>query len=68
MNYKQRFKDMPIDKAWTNKSDREYFIKEISDLAYGENTIERGYTMADVIEVLKEYSVNALKWELGEWK
>ena len=66
MNYKQRFKDMPIDKAWTNKSDREYFIKEISDLAYGENTIERGYTMADVIEVLKEYSDNALKWELGE--
>ena len=66
MNYKQRFKDMPIDKAWTNKSDREYFIKEISDLAYGENTIERGYTMAAVIEVVKEYSVNALKWELGE--
>ncbi len=64
MNYKQRFKDMPIDKAWTNKSDREYFIKEISNLAYGENTIERGYTMADVIEVLKEYSDNALKWEL----
>ena len=30
MNYKQRFKDMPIDKAWTNESDREYFIKEIS--------------------------------------
>ena len=66
MNYKQRFKDMPIDKAWTNKSDREYFIKEISNLAYGENTIERGYTMADVIEVLKEYSDNALKWELGK--
>jgi len=64
MNYKQRFKDMPIDKAWTNESDREYFIKEISNLAYGENTIERGYTMADVIEVLKEYSDNALKWEL----
>ena len=66
MNYKQRFKDMPIDKAWTNESDREYFIKEISNLAYGENTIERGYTMADVIEVLKEYSDNALKWELGK--
>ena len=66
MNYKQRFKDMPIDKAWTNESNREYFIKEISNLAYGENTIERGYTMADVIEVLKEYSDNALKWELGE--
>ena len=64
MNYKQTFKDMPIDKAWTNESDREYFIKEISNLAYGENTIERGYTMADVIEVLKEYSDNALKWEL----
>jgi len=66
MEYKQRFKDMPIDKAWTNESDREYFIKEISNLAYGENTIERGYTMADVIEVLKEYSDNALKWEEGE--
>jgi len=66
MEYKQRFKDMPIDKAWTNKSNREYFIKEISNLAYGENTIERGYTMADVIEVLKEYSDNALKWEERE--
>ena len=66
MEYKQRFKDMSIDKAWTNESDREYFIKEISNLAYGENTIERGYTMADVIEVLKEYSDNALKWEEGE--
>ena len=66
MNYKQTFKDMPVDKAWTNESDREYFIKEISNLAYGENTIERGYTMADVIEVLKEYSDNALKWEEGE--
>ena len=64
MNYKQQLKNMPIDKAWTNESDREYFIKEISNLAYGENTIERGYTMADVIEVLKEYSDNALKWEL----
>jgi len=66
MDYKQRFKYMPIDKAWTNERDREYFIKEISNLAYGENTIERGYSMADVIEVLKEYSDNALKWELGE--
>ncbi len=28
MNYKQRFKDMPIDKAWTNERDREYFIKK----------------------------------------
>ena len=66
MNYKQRFKDMPIDKAWIDSNKRELFIKEISDLAYGENTIERGYTMADVIEVLKEYSDNALKWEEGE--
>ena len=60
------YKDIPIDKAWTNTEDREYFIKEISNLAYGENTIERGYTMADVIEVLKEFSDNALKWEEGE--
>ena len=63
MNYKQRFKDMPIDKAWTNKRDREYFIKEISNLAYGENTIERGYSMEEVIERLKVFSEFSLKWE-----
>ena len=55
MNYKQRFKDMPVDKAWTNKNDRELFIQKISDLAFGLDTIERGYSMEEVIERLKLY-------------
>ena len=50
MKYKQRFKDMPIDDAWIHSQKREFFIKEISDLAFGENTIERGYSMEEVIE------------------
>ena len=66
MNYKQRFKDMPIDSSWFNEEDRERFIKELSDLAFGENTIERGYSMEEVIEQLKEFSDNALKYEEGE--
>jgi len=55
MKYKQRFKDMPIDSSWTYEEDREWFIRELSDLAFGENTIERGYSMEEVIERLKLY-------------
>ena len=55
MKYKQRFKDMPIDTSWTYEEDREWFIKECSNLAFGENTIERGYSMEEVIEKLKIY-------------
>ena len=35
MKYKQRFKDIPIDKSWTNEKDRERFINEIAELAFG---------------------------------
>ena len=42
---------------------REFFIKEISDLAFGENTIERGYSMEEVIERLKVFNEFSLKWE-----
>ena len=66
MKYKQRFKDIPIDKSWTNEKDRERFINEIAELAFGEDTIERGYSMEEVIEKLKEFSDNALKWEEGQ--
>ena len=66
MKYKQRFKDMPIDTSWTYEEDREWFIKELSDLAFGEDTIERGNSMEEVIEKLKEFSDNALKWEEGQ--
>ena len=63
MKYKQRFKDMPIDSSWSYEEDREWFIKELSDLAFGENTIERGYSMEEVIERLKVFSEFSHKWE-----
>jgi len=63
MKYKQRFKDMPVDSSWFNEEDREWFIKECSDLAFGENTIERGYSIEEVIERLKVFSDFSLKWE-----
>ena len=63
MKYKQRFKDMPVDTSWSYEEDREWFIKELSDLAFGENTIERGYSMEEVIERLKVFSEFSLKWE-----
>ena len=63
MKYKQRFKDMPIDDSWIHSKKREFFIQEISDLAFGENTIERGYSMEEVIERLKVFSEFSLKWE-----
>ena len=66
MKYKQRFKNVPIDKSWTIEKDRERFINEIADLAFGENAIERGYDLDEVIERIQEFSDNALKWEEGE--
>ncbi len=66
MNYKQRFKDMPVDKSWTIEKDRERFINEIADIAFGDNAIERGYDLDEVIEKIQEFSDNALKYEEGE--
>ena len=66
MNYKQMYKDMPIDESWTIEKDRELFIQRVSDLAFGLDAIERGYSMEEVLEQLHEFSDNALKWEEGE--
>ena len=66
MKYKQRFKDMPVDKAWTIEKDRERFINEIAEIAFGEDAIERGYDMQEVIDQIYEFSDHALKWEEGE--
>ena len=66
MKYKQRFKDIPIDKSWTIEKDRERFINEIAEIAFGENAIERGYDMQEVIDQIYEFSDHALKWEEGE--
>ncbi len=66
MKYIQRFKDMPIDESWTIEKDRERFINEIAEIAFGENAIERGYDMEEVIDKIYEFSDHALKWEEGE--
>ena len=66
MNYEQYIKGMPVDKAWTSEEEREYFIRECSNLAFGDEAIERGSGMEEVIEQLKEFSDNALKYEEGE--
>ena len=66
MKYKQRLKNVPIDESWTIEKDRERFINEIADIAFGDNAIERGYDLDEVIEKIQEFSDNALKWEEGE--
>ena len=60
------YEDMPIDESWTIEKDRELFIQRVSDLAFGIDAIERGYSMEEVLEQLEEFSDNALKWEEGE--
>ena len=42
------------------------FIKEAFDLAVGENGLTREFHPDEVIERLKEFSDNALKYEEGE--
>jgi len=66
MEYKQRYKDMPVDKSWTIEKDRERFINEIAEIAFGEDAIERGYDMQELIDQIYEFSDHALKWEEGE--
>ena len=66
MRYKQMYEDMPIDESWTIEKDRERFINEIAEIAFGEDAIERGYDMQEVIDQIYEFSDHALKWEEGE--
>ncbi len=57
---------MPIDKSWTIEKDRERFINEMAELAFGEGAIERGYDMQEVIDQLHDFSDQALKWDERE--
>ena len=56
MKYKQMYEDMPIDESWTIEKDRERFINEIADIAFGEDAIERGYDLDEVIERIQDFS------------
>ncbi len=66
MKYKQLREHFPVDEAWTSQKDIEFFLRECTDLAFGEYAIERGFLMEEVLEKLKEFSDNALKYEEGE--
>ena len=55
MEYKQIHPEFPLDSAWSDPVKIHYFIGEVSDLAFGDQTIERGFTMEEVIARLKLY-------------
>lgn len=39
------------------------FIEEVYEIAFGDDAINKNYSYEEVIERLTEYSENALKWE-----
>ena len=63
MKYKQMYEDMPIDESWTIEEDRELFIQRVSDLAFGLDAIERGYSMEEVMDRLEKFCEFSHKWE-----
>jgi len=42
---------------------KDQFIEEIYEIAFGDNAINRDFGFEEVIEKLQEFSDNALKWE-----
>ena len=61
--YKQLYADCAVDKDWSDPDKREFFIQKISDLAFGVDTIERGYPMEEVIDRLEKFCEFSYKWE-----
>ena len=56
MKYKQKHPEFPLDSAWSDPDKRHDFIGQVSDLAFGDDAIQRGFTMEEVIARLKLYS------------
>ena len=46
--------------------DKDQFIEEVFDIAFGDNAINRDFSMGEVLDKLMEFSNNALKYEEGE--
>ena len=44
----------------------EAFIEEVFEIAFGDNAINRDFSMGEVLDRLMEFSNNALKYEEGE--
>ncbi len=49
MEYKQIHPEFPLDSAWSDPEKREDFIQKVSEFAFGADTIERGFSMEDVL-------------------
>ena len=68
---KNPVKDWPVGlegKTWDYGyvKSPEAFIEEVFEIAFGDNAINRDYSMGEVLDRLMEFSNNALKYEEGE--
>ena len=68
---KNPLKDWPVGlegKTWDYGyvKSPEAFIEEVFEIAFGDNAINRDYSMGEVLDRLMESSNNALKYEEGE--
>ena len=52
MEYKQIHPEFPLDSAWSDPDKRHRFIRLVSDLAFGDKTIERGFSMEEVLSLI----------------
>ena len=68
---KNPLKDWPVGlegKTWNYGYVKtpEAFIEEVFEIAFGDDAINRDYSMGEVLDRLMEFSNNALKYEEGE--
>ena len=68
---KNPLKDWPVGlegKIWDYGyvKSPEAFIEEVFEIAFGDNAINRDYSMGEVLDRLMEFSNNALKYEEGK--
>ena len=68
---KNPLKDWPVGlegKTWDYGyvKSPEAFIEEVFEIAFGDNAINRDYSMGEVLDRLMEFSNNALKYEEGK--
>tara|TARA_B100001093_G_scaffold107016_1_gene99326 strand:- start:229 stop:423 length:195 start_codon:yes stop_codon:yes gene_type:complete len=60
MKYQQKHPEFPLDSAWNDPDKIKYFVDEVSDLAFGDDTIQRGFTMEEVITRIKLYCYRSI--------
>ena len=68
---KNPLKDWPVGldgKTWdyVYVKSPEACIEEVYEIAFGDNAINRDFSMGEVLDKLMEFSNNALKYEEGE--